>query len=269
MWNGHQIKREVKDSLNREIIYQYPPKRIISLVPSITELLYDLEVGEYIVATTDYCIYPEQARNTTKIGGTKTPDIDKIYRLKPDIVIAEKNENSKNRVLKIAEKFPVFVFDVRSFDDAINMIRTVGDLVGKKPLGRIISEKIMQKFIDYAIDFQQKTVFFPVWKNPYITISKDTFISSFLQLLNLRNIFENKEKAYPKITIEELKANCPDFIFLPDEPYSFTPEDAAELKALCPNSEIVFVKGEMFIWFGSRLLKAADYIKNLHQKLFK
>ncbi len=263
-----QIQRKVTDALGREIIYNFPPQRIVSLVPSITELLFDIGVGDKVAGVTDYCIYPAEAKTKPKIGGTKTPNLQKIRELQPDLILAEKSENAKKRTLEIAREFPVYVFEVKDFDSAINMIRTAGDLVGKRPEARILSEKIMQKFIDYNIDFGQKTVFFPVWKNPYITVGKNTFINSMLNLIGLKNVFEDKEGNYPKVSDKEIKQNCPDFIFLTNEPYNFQDTDAQEFRQLCPASKVVFVKGEMFIWFGSRMLLAADYFLTLKESLF-
>ena len=128
-------------------------------------------------------------------------------------------------------------------------------------------EKIMQKFIEYNIDFKGKTVFFPVWKKPYIAAGGNTFINSVLELINLRNVFKSQEGSYPKISRQDIIENCPDFIFLTQEPYRFTEKDAKEFAELCPGSKPVFVDGEMFIWYGSRLLLAADYFKELFEKL--
>ncbi len=258
----------IKDSLNRKIDLIYPPKRIISLVPSITELLFDLGLEEQIVGVTKYCIHPKKALQKTIVGGTKNANYLIINELKPDLIIAEKSENFRNNILKIAENHTVYVFDVFDFDSAIAMIRRVGYLTNQKAQARIITDKIIQNFTEFNIDFRQKTVFFPVWKKPYITVSANTFINSILNICGLKNIFADKNTAYPRVSAGELRERCPDFIFLPSEPCSFTSEDVAEFSKLCPKSKILNVDGQMFAWYGSRMLYAAEYFADLQKKLF-
>ncbi len=249
------------DDLSREIKISFPPGKIISLVPSITELLFDLQLEEKIVGVTKYCIHPKKAQNKIIIGGTKKADIKIIEKLNPDIIFAEKSENNKINILKIAENFNVFVFDILCFDNAIKMIGKIGDITNKKAQARIICDKIFRSFIKLDINFQGKTVFFPVWKNPYITINNNTFINSMLEIIGLKNIFATKQKNYPTVSDKEIKSLSPDFIFLPSEPYNFSQKDKNEIGKLCPNSEIIFVEGEMFIWYGSRMLNSAAYFK--------
>ncbi len=258
---------KVFDDLGREIEFNFPPERIISLVPSITELLFDLELDDKIVGVTKYCIKPDIAQTKTVVGGTKNADLQIINDLKPDIIFAEKSENFRNNILKIAEDYPVYVFEVNSFDAALRMIRKIGKLTNTDAKSRIISDEIIRNFAENPVDFQGKTVFFPVWKKPYFTISGNTFINSMLEICNLKNIFAQKSKPYPKVTAEELKSACPDYIFLPSEPCTFTVDDVAEFLHLCPKAKIINVDGQMFAWYGSRMIYAAEYFVGLRSQL--
>lgn len=255
------------DSLLREIDIKYPPQKIISLVPSITELLFKLLDKNKILAVTPFCKHLLEVHKKPKIGGPKTPEIKKINDLNPDLIIAEKNENEKKSVLLLAEKNPVYVFKVENFNSAIKMIIKIGELVNKKASARIITDKIINKFINLKIDFKRKTVFYPVWKNPYITINKNTYINSILEICNLKNIFAEKQENYPAITKYELNKIKPDYIFLPSEPYNFKDKDINSFQKKFPQTKTLKVNGQMFTWYGLRMLYAADYLKQLHKKL--
>ncbi|MBN2757638.1 MAG: ABC transporter substrate-binding protein [Bacteroidales bacterium] len=256
------------DSLKRNITIDFPPKRIISLVPSITELLFDLDLDEKIVGITSFCIHPEKAINKTKIGGTKTIKFNKIDELKPDLIIAEKAENEKIAVLKLAEKYPVYIFDIHNFDDALNMIRVIGNLTNKNANGRLIIDKITRNFIENKIDFKQRTVFYPIWKNPFFTINNNTFINSILEICNLKNVFADKETEYPIIDIEEIINKNPEIVFLPSEPYNFKQIDKAFFQKILPKSKIINVDGEMFSWYGSRMIYVSEYLRKLEVLIY-
>jgi ABC-type Fe3+-hydroxamate transport system substrate-binding protein len=258
-----QYKRQVSDSLGRKIEYLFPPKKIISLVPSITELLFDLGLEQNIIARTRFCIHPKQIKSKLVLGGTKNIKTELIQKLKPDIIFAEKSENEKENILKIAQNNPVFVFDVHNFDGAIDLINTIGELTNTKANARILSDKIIEKFIDLPCVNTNKTVFYPIWKNPFFSIGGNTFISSMLQFCGLKNIFFDEQADYPKINIDQAISAQPDVIFLPSEPYKFRLKDKNEMKKIFPKSDILFVDGEMFAWYGSRMLKSADYFNFL------
>ena len=264
---ARQFKRQVIDNLGREIIYNFPPFRIISVVPSITELLFSLGLDDQIAGTTVYCIHPPEAFEKAKIGGTKKISIDKIRNLKPDLIIAEKSENNKENILKIAKEFPVYVFDIHNFDDAVKMIFTTGNLTNKRAEARILAEKIIAKFMSLNCSDKRKNVFFPVWRKPLITVNGDTFINSMLEFCGLKNIFADKKQNYPQIELSELRQNCPEIILLPSEPCEFNEKDKDFFAKICPKSKIFLVDGEMFAWYGSRMLFAADYFAKLYKKI--
>ncbi|MDI3527997.1 MAG: hypothetical protein PWR03_2181 [Tenuifilum sp.] len=256
-------QKRVIDDLGREVFFSFPPQRIVSLVPSITELLFDLGLDDKIVGVTSYCIHPKQAKSKVIVGGTKNVDASLIRRLKPDLILAEKSENQKENVLDVAAECSVYTFDISGFDDAIKMIQTVGILTSTTEQANEISKKVTSQFRNLGTARTSKTVFYPVWKNPYITINASTFISSMLKFCGLKNIFDGYDKSYPVVDLSEVINHNPDIILLPSEPYEFSQDDMAELKSLFPNSKLFLVDGEMFAWYGSRMLKAVDYFSEL------
>jgi len=253
-----------EDMIGRKVNSSFPPQRIISLVPSITETLFELGLQEEIIGITNYCIHPsEKVKNITKIGGTKNPKIEIIKDLKPDLIIADKNENSKEKVESLTQIAPVYIIEVNNYEDALSMILKLGEVVDKKSQAVLIQKHIKQSFQNIKrLDFS-KTVFFPIWKEPCMTINKDTYIHSMLNKIGLTNSFANKNTHYPKVSDKELEAINPDFIFLPSEPCHYTPEDAERCKTLFPNSKVMEVDGQMFAWYGSRLWKASSYFETL------
>ena len=260
-------KQLFQDMLDRTVEIPFPPQRIISLVPSITETLFELGLEKKIVGITDYCIHPkEKIKEATKIGGTKNPNIDLISTLKPDLIIADKNENTQSQVEKLMKIAPVFVMDVNNYEEALSMILLLGIISNCKKKAEDMVSAIRHSFQNLPrLDFS-KTVFFPIWKGPCMTINKDTYIHSMIEKLGLINTFANKQNHYPKVGDKELEVLNPDFVFLPSEPCSYTPEDVVYCKSLFPNAKVIEVDGQMFAWYGARLLAASFY---LHKLLFQ
>lgn len=255
-----------------------PPMRIVSLVPSQTELLYYLGLDEEVVGITKFCVHPKQWFNSkTRVGGTKAVNIDTVKALNPQLIIANKEENVKEQVEALAEIAPVWVTDVNNLTGALDMIKRVGVLVGKADKAIELVNQIQQGFaMLYDSSFvtnqllNQSTpllnIAYFIWREPYMTIGGDTFINNMLQRCGFKNVFDDKQR-YPIITLEELKKlNC-GHIFLSSEPYPFKQQHAEEIKKVLPNTTIVFVDGEMFSWYGSRLLLAMQYFKELKQHL--
>lgn len=245
----------------------YVPQRIISLVPSQTELLFSLGLDQEVVGITKFCIHPEKwFTSKTRIGGTKNLNIDKINQLQPDFIVANKEENNKEQIETLAKKFPICVTDIKNFDDAINMINDIGLYTNRTSLATEIIKNIKQSFSQIN-PFPQpnKKVVYLIWKHPYMTIGNDTFISDLIKKIGFTNCFQNSTR-YPHITINDIFHHNPDYIFLSSEPYPFKDQDIEEFKALFPKCKILLVDGEMFSWYGSRLLKAASYFNLLLKK---
>ncbi len=240
------------------------PKRIVSLVPSITELLFYLDLDERIKGITKYCIHPKnKVQNKTIIGGIENIDFNIIDTINPDLIFVNKEENSKEEVQKLSEKYKCNVSDIKSFIDAVELIFDIGQITGKQENANKLIKQILEKFKTLNTYLLPKTVAYIIWKDPFMTINKDTFINNMLIKAGFENIFKNKLKPYPTIDIEEIKSYKPDVIFLSSEPYHFNETNKKEFEKMLPNTKIKLVDGEMFSWYGSHILKAADYFKQL------
>lgn len=262
----------IKDQLGNTVeMENYPPKRIVSLVPSQTELLYDLGLDEEVVGITKFCVHPEEwFRSKTRIGGTKNLNIEKIKSLQPNLIIANKEENIKGQIDELKQIAPVFVSDVSNMDKALEMISMIGMITGKNKQSDTLVKSIAAAFEKLPVPSTFIPVCYLIWKDPYISVGGDTFIHDMMKRCGLQNIFEN-EKRYPETTIEEIiKRGCK-LILLSSEPYPFKEKHIAEiqnqkseignLKFENEAIKIILVDGEMFSWYGSRMLKAADYFE--------
>ena len=239
------------------------PSRIISLVPSQTELLHYIGLQQETIAITKFCTRPAEWFTTkTRVGGTKNVDIKKISALSPDLIIANKEENVKEDIIELAKYFNVWVTDVNNFEDALAMINDVGKLTMTEEKTSSLIALIKAQFALLPDHPQLKNTAYLIWKDPYMTIGGDTFISNLLQLAGYKNVFTNRIR-YPKITIDDLKNTACELVFLSSEPYPFSQKHVDELQQYLPGIKIVLVDGEMFSWYGSRLLKAPTYLNEL------
>ncbi|MBS1627029.1 MAG: ABC transporter substrate-binding protein [Bacteroidetes bacterium] len=257
------------DQLNQEIILPTTPKRIISLVPSQTELLFDLGLNEEVIGITKFCVHPQNwLQQKTKIGGTKNINIQKIKDLQPDLIIANKEENIKEQIEALQVFCPIWISDVNNLNDAITMIKSIGEIVNKKQEAISLANNIHNKFLQLSTYNKQYKTCYLIWREPYMTIGEDTFINNMLQYCGLINIYENK-KRYPIITLKELVEKECELVLLSTEPYPFKQKHIDEIKVQLNNFKIKFllVDGEMFSWYGSRLLKTADYFNELRKQL--
>lgn len=254
--------------MGRAITFPYPPKRIISLVPSQTEFLYHLGLNDEVVGQTLFCIHPEHMHQTKpRVGGTKNYKFDKIAALKPDLIIGNKEENNREEIEKLAELYPVWMSDIESLDDALEMMRQVGVLVNKEEKANATLAEIKQNFAALALPASKKNTAYLIWRGPWMAAGHHTFITDMLGRLGLENVFGNEVSRYPKIGKEAfIKAN-PEVILLSSEPYPFKEKHIGELQEICPNAKIRLVDGELFSWYGSRLLHSVDYFKHLVPEL--
>lgn len=235
--------------------------KIVSLVPSITELLYDLGLEEEVAGITKFCVHPQHGfRNKTRIGGTKNINIEKIKSLQPDLIIANKEENVKEQIEQL-RKYNILLTDVNNFDEALEMIKTVGNHVHKEFQAAQIIAAIKKRFSALHIEWE-KTAAYLIWKDPYMTVGGDTFIDSMMCKAGFKNIFSHQNRYLP-VTIEAIKELRPEYILLSTEPYPFKEKHVAALQALVPNSKVILADGEMFSWYGSRMLYAVKYFAGL------
>lgn len=256
-----------------ETLHQFEntPKRIVSLVPSQTELLYDLGLEDSIVGITKFCVHPVHFKSTKKIvGGTKQVKIDKIRELQPDIIIANKEENTKEIVDELSRICPVWVTNIITIEDNLQMISDFGQLFNKRTEAQKWIDKLnfaYQDFQHFIKDQPIKKAAYFIWANPYMVAGKETFINELLKLNHYQNIYEEKGR-YPEIELKKIRMEGdPDLVFLSSEPFPFKDEHAFEIGRFTHHAKTIFVDGEYFSWHGSRLVKAFEYFKKLHQKL--
>ena len=235
--------------------------RIVSLVPSITETLFDLGLTtDEIVGRTKFCIHPKDYVDKIEIiGGTKNLNIDKIKSLKPDFIIANKEENIKEQVEELMKDFKVLVTNVETLEDNYYLIKQFGHLFGKEEKAQFFNLKTYEAFDSKKSEKRLKVAYL-IWKNPYMTIGGDTFISRILEELGFENLFNN-QKRYPEIQLEDLKSA--DLIFLSSEPFPFKEKHIAEIQEVCKNQKIKIVDGEAFSWYGTHIAKCGEYYREL------
>ncbi len=266
------MQKTFTDQLGNHITINYPPKRIVSLVPSQTELLFDLGLDEEVIGLTKFCIHPiEKFAAKQKVGGTKNLKIEIIRELKPDLIIGNKEENSKADIQLLQQEFPVWMSDIYNLQDALQTIADIGALVDRQPEATYLNHLIGAGFRDLqtlalekAID---KTAAYLIWKDPYMLAGSATFINDILQKIGLHNVI--MENRYPEIELSQLKTmNC-ELVFLSSEPYPFKEKHVDEIQLALPNAKVMLVDGEMFSWYGSRLVKAVQYFFEFQNQLIK
>ncbi len=254
------------DQLGDTITCNFPPQRIVSLVPSQTELLFDLGLEKQIAGITRFCIHPaDKVDSITKIGGTKRFDIEKIKALKPDLIIGNKEENYREGIEELKQHFPVWMSDIYTLEDAYSMMNEVAHITDRSNVGARLVEKIREEFNNLQSFGGIRAAYF-IWRKPYMVAANNTFIHHLLKSLGIINVFEDKAR-YPEISIESIAELKPDFIFLSSEPYSFTEKHFEEFQSFSPTSKVVLVDGEMFSWYGSRLQYAPAYFEKLRSEL--
>ena len=239
--------------------------RIISVVPSQTELLSYLRLDEEVVGITKFCVHPEKwFKNKTRVGGTKNLNLKIIDQLSPDLIIANKEENVKEQIEELAKKYDVWVTDVNNLNDAINMISDIGKLTNRIETASALAWRIKEDFEKLKNNFLDKrkipTAYF-IWKDPYMVAAGDTFINDMMQYCGLENIFSEK-KRYPEISLEEIIEKKCELILLSSEPYPFKQKHKEEIQKQLPEIKIQLADGEMFSWYGNRLLKSVDYFQS-------
>lgn len=248
------------DQLGRCLEFEEPPRRIVSLVPSQTELLFDLGFGERVAGVTRFCVHPEHARRQCAfVGGTKSLKLERIAGLQPDFILANKEENRREDIDWLAERFPVWVSDVSNLPQALAMIRAIGAICQGAQAAEFLCGKIERGFAGIEPLPGPRAVYL-IWREPWMSVGADTFIHDLLQRCGLDNLLAHAAR-YPELGGDELGQLRPDLLLLSSEPFPFQEKHRAELQAICPGSRIELVDGEMFSWYGSRLERAARYLQ--------
>lgn len=255
----------INDQLSNKLTLSKPATRIVSLVPSLTELLFDMGLEESIVGRTKFCVFPETKVDRIEIiGGTKNVNIDKVKKLQPDFVIANKEENLPDIVGALQEEIPVYVSDIFDIASCLQVIQDIGKATGKTVESMLISgfiEKEKEQFLRPKI----QSCIYLIWKNPFMTVGTDTFIYSMLEEAGFNSLVD--EKRYPTLSLEEIQNLQPKYLFLSNEPYPFKEKDRKELQSKLPNTKVSIIDATYFSWYGSRIVKSFDYFFQLHKEL--
>jgi ABC-type Fe3+-hydroxamate transport system substrate-binding protein len=255
------------DQMGHPIVLPQLPQRIISLVPSQTELLFDLGLGDRIVGLTKFCIHPkEQVKQKTIIGGTKSFRFEVIDELRPDLIIGNKEENYKEGIEQLQLKYKVWMSDVYTLEDALAMMQQLGQVTGTEAEAKQLIQGIASGF--EALQPVQpgiRTAYF-IWRKPYMAVGSHNIIDHVLQRCGFLNAFADLAR-YPEVSPAQLQQADPQLILLSSEPYPFKEKHLAEFQELCPQAVIKVVDGEMFSWYGSRLLHAPAYLQQIVEEV--
>ncbi|MGH7334928.1 MAG: cobalamin-binding protein [Candidatus Rokuibacteriota bacterium] len=243
-----------------------PPRRIVSLIPSTTELLCDLGLADRLVGVTVYCVEPRDVvRGKPRVGGEKDPDLERIRGLTPDLVVANVEENVQAHVETLREwGIPVWVTYPRNVPDGLRMIRELGDVMGVPEQAAALLDELKPLVAHtraVAAERPPVPVFYAIWRNPYMTVGADTYLSDVLATCGAANIFADRAERYPVVTVDEVAARQPSVILLPDEPFRFRRvhlKDFALYRDVpaVRHDRIHLVDGKPFSWHGRRLAEA-------------
>lgn len=257
---------EFIDQLNRVLKFKKTPSRIISLVPSQTELLVDLGLRNQLIGITKFCVHPVELRNEkTVVGGTKKVKLEKIKALEPDIIICNKEENTEEMVHELERIAPVWISDINSISESYLMIEELGKVFNVSEGAKKINLKIaseLQTFREFVKNSPRRKTLYLIWKDPYMAAGRNTFINQLLEINNFENIIPDPDSRYPAVDIEIFEKA--DLVLLSTEPYPFKEEHVLEMQNEI-NAEVKLVDGEYFSWYGSRLQEAFKYFKTLHK----
>jgi ABC-type Fe3+-hydroxamate transport system substrate-binding protein len=256
----------VQDHTGKFFELKAPPQRIVSLVPSQTELLYDLGLEEQVVGITKFCIHPAHwFKSKQRIGGTKNVNIEVVRALQPDLVIANKEENVKEQINAIESFCPVYTTIVDSCPSALRMIRDLGIITHATKQAEALATQIESTLFSFQPIRRYRSLYL-IWKDPYMSVGGDTFISNMIKQGGFDNLLDH-ETRYPILDTAKIKALNPELILLSSEPYPFKQKHIHELAEICPKATTILVDGEMFSWYGSRMLLSAKYFESLQHQL--
>ncbi len=255
---------DIVDQLGYPLNFKNRPKRVVSLVPSISEALAAYEPSIELLGVTRFCTHPAHLRKTKEIiGGTKDIDVDRILSLQPDVVIANKEENGKAAVVKLKTQVPVFISDIKNADDAIDLFQKLEHLFYVPKEKQIAFE--VEKTTKRIKPFLSGSAAYIIWKDPLMHAGNDTFINFWLEKIGLKNF--SKDNRYPEISSKSLRNKNPDYIFLSSEPYPFKEKNLKEFQEEFPNSKVALVDGRMFSWYGTAILETEQYFERLKNQL--
>jgi len=253
----------IQDQLQRIITLPKVPKRIVSLVPSQTELLVDLGLEKQIVGVTKFCVHPKHIRKQKKIvGGTKSVDFEKILALQPDIILCNKEENTKEITSSLENVAPIHISDINTLENCFELIKQYGHIFQKETKANQLINSIKAEKHSFISNRKNNKVAYFIWKKPWMVVGGDTFINTMLEEAGFENIFK-RECRYPEIDLSNAKLQLADYVFLSSEPYPFKKKHIEEIKTALPNKKALLVNGEYFSWYGSHIKGAYRYFETL------
>ncbi len=267
--------KQVQDQTGNFISIPSPPQRIISLVPSLTELLYDLQLHDEVIGITKFCVHPEEwFRSKKRVGGTKQLNLPLIESLKPDLIIASKEENEKDQVEAVQTFCPVYCSNISNLQQSYEVIEHIGFLTERAAKANELISKIQISFKKLPVISKPIKAVYLIWQKPYMAVGGDTFINDMMQLAGFQNVF-SAQKRYPVLTVEELIKHNVQAVLFSSEPFPFKQQHLATFRQewLKQNSFkqlpiLKIIDGELFSWYGSRTLYAANYFRKLQESLF-
>lgn len=247
------------DQMGRKSTFTGQVKTIVSLVPSITQTLYDLGLQSRVLGVTAFCPSGPEGFSIKKIGGTKKILHEEIEALNPDIIVGNKEENTKDMIDTLSRKFPVWMSDIINLTDGLKMIEMLGEILGSLEIALHYSSQVMESLPKTDNILRGRCIYL-IWKKPFMAAGNHTFINSWLEHLGFENLFSNSDR-YPKTSLEEIVHYQPEVLFLPSEPYNFSAKDQSDFSRLLPKSIIIRVPGEHFTWFGTSMVPASGFFE--------
>lgn len=244
--------------------------RIVSLCPSLTELVFDLGAGDALVGRTRFCIHPAGlVSRVERVGGTKNPKIERIIALAPDLVLMNEEENRREDADALrAASVPIHTSLPRTARDTAEMVRSIADAIGHHAQGEAIAldiERRAERVAQRAATLPNVSFAYLIWREPWMTVNTDTFVDALLTLAGGRNVFGAQRERYPVVTVDQLRAAVPQLVLLSSEPFPFTELHAQELSAATglPAERFHLVDGELLSWHGSRTPRGIDYAEEV------
>ncbi len=259
-------KMLLSDSLGRPLTIPDNPARIISLCPSQTETLFALDLEGRVVGRTRYCIHPaDKVASIPVVGGTKKVDIDVVSTLAPDLIVAEKEENTREDVEKLSQIAPVYVTKNESFEEALDSIRRLGAITGKNVEAEGLVQDIVKAWAAVPKARRPVQVLYLIWRKPYMAAGRPTFIDAIMTRLGWENVAASLPGRYP--TLEDPSVINPEIVLLCSEPYPYKAQHIPEIQSLWPQAHVERVRGDYFAWYGVRMIEAAKYLTCLQRTI--
>jgi ABC-type Fe3+-hydroxamate transport system substrate-binding protein len=264
----------VRDDLGDEVVLTEIPRRIVSLVPSMTETVIDLGAADRLVGITRYCVHPaEVVARIPRVGGTKGFSFEKIASMKPDLVLANKEENRKHHVERLRKTYRVFVSHPRTVEEAVGMVRSIGALTGRSVEASEFAascDRVLASLEPSVVEPSLRTLCM-IWREPWMAAGADTYMNALLARVGFDNVFAPADGHYPKTTLAEIVERKPDVIILPDEPYAFGAENKEHMERYVKDhggaARAVLFDGSLLTWFGTRTLKGLQAVYEAKRQL--